>query len=576
MREKSITNKKFNDNKNSHLLIKMARTRAQAEMIRTTNANSLDNIHTLNDVCDDNPSNDVDLMETNRNNELDATTNQCLGNVVNYEGKVNDLPSLEQIKKIYDKFNKNFKELSIKYRILPIYYLTVSSPFVALLLLMSIPNSNYEKSIMNEMYVTKETLPVNDSSVINEELFSGTYESMNVDSNKETIILINKLNMKIFKLSEQLKSYQTMDQVALLVNKEVEKSLNIYEKGLEKRQNNDKSLNNQKFGIINQKLQNIEIELRRLNDEIFFLNSNSNQALKIDSNGLKSQSVDHSSFLNSELNNIHSEIAGFKEYCLENTKFQEISFQKHQKKLYNDLKYWIENNFVSKSELIKFLDKSDETKFNIWNYMSFSKNDKTASSVDINQIKELIKQALYIYNADKTGMPDFALESAGAFVISSRSSSSYYHKGQPEAWLFGIRLPYYHNSPRLAIQPQVFPGECWSFKGTKGKLTIQLASRIVPTAFSIEHLPIVLDPNGRIDSAINDFSVYGYKDQKSKNSILLGNYQYDANSPEYLQYFPLQIENNVAIQVVEFRIETNHGNKEYTCIYRVRVHGVLE
>ena len=67
-----------------------------------------------------------------------------------------------------------------------------------------------------------------------------------------------------------------------------------------------------------------------------------------------------------------------------------------------------------------------------------------------------------------------------------------------------------------------------------------------------------------------------YKDQNSKNSILIGNYQYDANSPEYLQYIPLQIENNEAIQDVEFRIGSNHGNRDYTCIYRVRVHGILE
>ena len=65
-----------------------------------------------------------------------------------------------------------------------------------------------------------------------------------------------------------------------------------------------------------------------------------------------------------------------------------------------------------------------------------------------------------------------------------------------------------------------------------------------------------LSPNGRIDSAMNEFANFVYKDQISKNSILIGSYQYqyDANSPEYLQNFPLQIENNEAIQVVEFRI----------------------
>jgi SUN domain-containing protein 1/2 len=545
----------------------MARTRAEIELIHK---NTSDNLL-------DNQTNDV-INSNNQTFNIEIAPNSIRNDQVNYEGRVNDLPSLEQIKTFFDKYNKIFKEFSIRHKILPIYYLSLCSPSIILILFISSPG-NYEKSIMNENYKTNETPTLYNDSNLNDELFSTNYETISIENfnNKEIWIVLNKLNLKIFKLNEQIKRFQNVDQVSHQINKEIQNNLNIYDKNHETKHNNEKILINQKYGHLNQKIQNIELELKKLNDEVFILYSSDKNSLKKDSNDLNLPKSEPTNYLNIELNNLKSEMTAFKEYCTEKTKFQDVSFQKHQKRLIQELKYWIENIFISKSELIKYLNKNNETKFNIWNYISFKNQDQNKQNLmDMNQIKDLIKQSLYIYNADKTGMVDYALESTGAFVIPSRTSSSF-NRGQPNAWLFGILpLPYYYNSPRLAIQPQVLPGECWAFKGSKGKLTIHLASKIFPTAFSIEHIPIVLAPNGRIDSAINEFSIFVYKDQNSKNSILIGNYQYDANSPEYLQYFPLQIENNEAIQVIEFRIESNHGNRDYTCIYRVRVHGILE
>lgn len=57
-------------------------------------------------------------------------------------------------------------------------------------------------------------------------------------------------------------------------------------------------------------------------------------------------------------------------------------------------------------------------------------------------------------------------------------------------------------------QPDVNPGNCWAFKGSKGFLVIRLSMRIVPTAFSLEHIPKALAPSGTLLSAPRDFSVY--------------------------------------------------------------------
>jgi hypothetical protein len=192
---------------------------------------------------------------------------------------------------------------------------------------------------------------------------------------------------------------------------------------------------------------------------------------------------------------------------------------------------------------------------------------------DLDYINVLVKQALYVYNADKTGMADFALESMGGSILSSHCSASY-SKSLSVFGLFSSSNS--DNKPELTIKPNVLPGECWSFYGSNGVLVIKLSDTVTPIGFSIEHIPKVLSPNGKIDSAPKDFAVYGHINKyKRDQGFFLGTFKYDIDSIDYLQYFSVKksIENQFSI--IEFKFESNHGNAEYTCIYRVRVHGVL-
>ena len=63
--------------------------------------------------------------------------------------------------------------------------------------------------------------------------------------------------------------------------------------------------------------------------------------------------------------------------------------------------------------------------------------------------------------------------------------------------------------PRLLcpLQPDVYPGQCWAFKGSTGYIVLQLAVTIRPTSFSLEHIPKLLSTTGSIDSAPKDFTV---------------------------------------------------------------------
>ncbi|XP_050393647.1 SUN domain-containing protein 1 isoform X2 [Patella vulgata] len=186
-------------------------------------------------------------------------------------------------------------------------------------------------------------------------------------------------------------------------------------------------------------------------------------------------------------------------------------------------------------------------------------------------VRSLVEESLLKFSADKTGMADYALESAGGSVLSTRCSETYYPKTALVS-IFGIPMYYSSNSPRTVLQPDVNPGECWPFKGNKGYIVIQLVRPITPTGFTLEHIPKLLSNTGDIKSAPKDFAVYGLENESSDAAILLGNYTYNDNGPS-VQFFPVKRPNPSVYRLVELRILDNYGHLEFTCIYRFRVHG---
>lgn len=189
------------------------------------------------------------------------------------------------------------------------------------------------------------------------------------------------------------------------------------------------------------------------------------------------------------------------------------------------------------------------------------------------QVRTIVDEALAKYDADKTGLVDYALESSGGSIESTRCTENYQAKTATLS-LLGIPFWYPSNTPRTVIQPGVHPGECWAFTGSQGFLVIRLSGLVQITAFSLEHIPRALSPYGRIDSAPKDFSVWGLKEIQDIEPVLLGKYSYRQNGTS-LQNFSIQRTDVGPLDLVELRIESNHGNMEYTCLYRFRVHGVL-
>ncbi|XP_011288759.2 SUN domain-containing protein 1 isoform X14 [Felis catus] len=198
-------------------------------------------------------------------------------------------------------------------------------------------------------------------------------------------------------------------------------------------------------------------------------------------------------------------------------------------------------------------------------------NEAGASGITEAQARVLVNNALKLYSQDKTGMVDFALESGGGSILSTRCSETYETKTALIS-LFGIPLWYFSQSPRVVIQPDIYPGNCWAFRGSQGYLVVRLSMEIHPTTFTLEHIPKTLSPTGNITSAPKDFAVYGLENEHQEEGRLLGRFTYDQDG-ESLQMFHAPKRPERAFQIVELRIFSNWGHPEYTCLYRFRVHG---
>ncbi|XP_036288492.1 SUN domain-containing protein 1 isoform X10 [Pipistrellus kuhlii] len=241
--------------------------------------------------------------------------------------------------------------------------------------------------------------------------------------------------------------------------------------------------------------------------------------------------------------------------------------------------------FVSKGDLQALLRELElQILKNITHHISVTRQEPTSeaimaavtsegtSGITEAQARIIVNNALKLYSQDKTGMVDFALESGGGSILSTRCSETHETKTALIS-LFGIPLWYFSQSPRVVIQPDIYPGNCWAFKGSQGYLVVRLSMEIHPTSFTLEHIPKTLSPTGNIASAPKNFSVYGLENEYQEEGQLLGQFMFDQEG-ESLQTFPVPKRPERAFQIVELQIFSNWGHPEYTCLYRFRVHGV--
>jgi Sad1 / UNC-like C-terminal len=218
-------------------------------------------------------------------------------------------------------------------------------------------------------------------------------------------------------------------------------------------------------------------------------------------------------------------------------------------------------------------------------------------------MNSIVETALHRYATDTLAKPDYALYSSGARINPHLTSPTYFHHPTSlvkrfGSFLFGGAGSTWGHQPAMALFQDTNVGMCWAFPGAQGGLGIRLSETVLITDVSVEHIHQEVSKN--IGSAPRQWSLYALipdaTAREQINSINTGLYEsippanlprgytllvrgeYDINNEEgkTIQTIPVPAairRLNVPVEQVVFAVGSNWGNNEYTCLYRVRVHG---
>ncbi|CAH0563975.1 unnamed protein product [Brassicogethes aeneus] len=203
--------------------------------------------------------------------------------------------------------------------------------------------------------------------------------------------------------------------------------------------------------------------------------------------------------------------------------------------------------------------------------MKIQSIDNTLSTIKSGSfnIKSMVIDEMEKLNSDKTGKTDYALESTGGSIVKLLPETENYSKPKN---LFGLTLCEGSNGPRAMLQIGTAPGQCWAFKGSSGGAIIKLVGVVDIESISLEHIPRKMSPTGEISTAPKDFAVIALRSPNDSQGSYLGQFKYDVDGPA-LQTF--KVECGYPVEFISFKVLSNHGHMDFTCVYRLRVHGSL-
>ncbi|CAM9236169.1 unnamed protein product [Scytosiphon promiscuus] len=188
-------------------------------------------------------------------------------------------------------------------------------------------------------------------------------------------------------------------------------------------------------------------------------------------------------------------------------------------------------------------------------------------------LREEVDAAIEKLRADGTGLRDYANAAVGGKVLTSKGMVSDTYT--PGSWWGSSR--YWH---RAGVENGIGPvesiisedsglGACWAMAGSEGLVTIQLPREITVDGISVEHASRMVTIESA--SAPKEFQVVGMRNKNDNYPVKLGGGVYDVDG-RAIQTFPIT-PLGVKFTVIQFKIVSNWGNPDYTCLYRVRVHG---
>ncbi|XP_065510686.1 SUN domain-containing protein 3-like, partial [Caloenas nicobarica] len=186
-------------------------------------------------------------------------------------------------------------------------------------------------------------------------------------------------------------------------------------------------------------------------------------------------------------------------------------------------------------------------------------------------VQEIINQALEKLEEIRVPMPDYALKSAGAAIIRSRTSPTL-QTAKAKVFLYSLPVMDYMRSPELILEPENHPGNCWPFPGSQGHVFIKLSVPVIPRAVTMDHVSGTAFHGESLSSAPKDFAVYGFKEEHEEQGTFLGQFTFLAPlNPS--QTFQLKNELPGVVNYIRLQVLSNWGHPDHTCLYRFRVHG---
>lgn len=174
---------------------------------------------------------------------------------------------------------------------------------------------------------------------------------------------------------------------------------------------------------------------------------------------------------------------------------------------------------------------------------------------------------------DKTGLVDFAYKGE---VISIGHTETFEFEGKGSTGFVLCGQPHLE---RRILESSVMPGDCWPIRGQEGTAVIALTNDVLVTKVTLEHASRSLLPHNTTLATPKHFSLWGVHQgdndhEKSGGDHFFGQFEYSLSNPEVQSFFVVHPSNNT-FRLVEFKVHSNHGHPDFTCVYRVRVHGHL-
>jgi SUN domain-containing protein 1/2 len=246
---------------------------------------------------------------------------------------------------------------------------------------------------------------------------------------------------------------------------------------------------------------------------------------------------------------------------------------------------------------------------------------KSSDGQDVTALlAQIVDAQVNKYAKDTLARPDFALHSGGAMIIPSLTSPTFEVKPQTlRGQLVGIITGNGYaigRPPITALHHELHNGHCWPFARSEGQLGVVLAAPTYITDVTIDHVakevafdmrsaPKDMELWGMVEGRENIARVKAWQAAKAqlRKEVLARGEELDENlkeipyprtlpkSPQYIRVakFTYDIHGQHNVQsfqvsqeirdlgvdfgIVVLRVKSNWGREDFTCLYRLRVHG---